>query len=113
MTTRLRIVVFALLVVATFAAFFVVQRIKREPPDVRKARITPLFSPNGDGRDEKATASFVLEQPETITVRVLDEEGNVVDTLMANRHAAAHKRLKVTWDGRDADGRRPSNPSHR
>jgi hypothetical protein len=105
-TMWLRIGVFALLVVATFAAFFVVQRIKREPPDVRKARITPLFSPNGDGRDEKARASFVLERPDTITVRVLDDDGNVVATLMSNRHAAAKKRLEVVWDGRDNDGKR-------
>ena len=103
---RLRVVVFALLVVATFAAFFVVQRIKREPPDVRKAQITPLFSPNGDGRHERAQASFVLERPDTITVRVIDDAGDTVATLMSNRHAAAHKRLRVTWDGRDNDGKR-------
>ncbi len=102
----LRVSVFALLVVATFAAFFVVQRIKREPPDVRKAQITPLFSPNGDGRHEVAHASFVLERPDTITVRVLRDNGDVVATLMANRRAAAHKRLRVTWDGRDNAGRR-------
>jgi hypothetical protein len=105
-TMWLRIGVFALLVVATFAAFFVVQRIKREPPDVRKARITPLFSPNGDGRDEQARASFVLERPDTITVRVLDDDGNVITTLMSNRHAAADKRLEVVWDGRDSAGKR-------
>jgi flagellar hook assembly protein FlgD len=105
-TGRLRIAVFALLVVATFAAFFVVQRVKREPPDVRKARITPLFSPNGDGRDETAKASFVLERPDTISVRVIDDQGNVVTTLMSNRNAAAHKRLTVTWDGKDSAGKR-------
>ncbi len=98
-------VVFALLVVATFAAFFVVQRIKREPPDVRKAQITPLFSPNGDGRMDDAKASFVLERPDTISVRVIDKGGDVVATLMADRPARAHRRLTVTWDGRDSGGR--------
>ena len=59
-TNRLRVATFALLVVATFAAFFVVQRIKRQPPTVRLAVITPLFSPNGDGRLDRASASFCL-----------------------------------------------------
>lgn len=105
-TTRLRVVTFALLVVATFAAFFVVQRVKREPPTVRRAIITPLFSPNGDGRFERAAVSFVLEKSDTITVRVLDDHGDIVRTLVANRPLAAKRRLTLHWNGRDDAGKR-------
>jgi flagellar hook assembly protein FlgD len=104
-TQRLRVGTFALLVVATFAAFFVVQRIKREPPDVRRAILTPLFSPNGDGRLERASASFVLRRADTVSVRVIDGRGNVVRTLLADRRARAAKRLVVRWNGRTASGR--------
>lgn len=105
-TTRLRGAAFALLVVATFAAFFVVQRIKREPPDVRRAVISPLFSPNGDGRLDRASASFKLERPDTVTVRVIDDGGDVVRTLLANRSFGRQQRVTVRWDGRDERGRR-------
>jgi flagellar hook assembly protein FlgD len=105
-TSRLRVATFALLVVATFAAFFVVQRIKRQPPTVRHAVITPLFSPNGDGRLERAAASFVLERGDTVTVRVINDHGDVVRTLIANRPLAANRRLAVRWNGRDDTGRR-------
>ncbi len=105
-TTRLRVGAFALLVVATFAAFFVVQRIKREPPDVRFAVIAPLFSPNGDGRLDTTTASFVLERADTVTVRVIDDEGNVVRTLVDGRPVERGRRVTVRWDGRDDAGRR-------
>jgi flagellar hook assembly protein FlgD len=105
-TNRLRVATFGLLVVATFAAFFVVQRIKREPPTVRHAVITPLFSPNGDGRLERATASFVLQSDDTVTVRVLDDQGDVVRTLVADRPLKADRRLTVHWNGRDDQGKR-------
>jgi flagellar hook assembly protein FlgD len=105
-TSRLRVATFVLLVVATFAAFFVVQRIKREPPTVRHAVITPLLSPNGDGRLERATASFVLQRADTVTVRVIDDQGDVVRTLVADRPLKAGRRLAVHWNGRDAAGKR-------
>jgi flagellar hook assembly protein FlgD len=112
-TSRLRVATFGLLVVATFAAFFVVQRIKRQPPTVRHAIITPLFSPNGDGRLEHAAASFVLEKRDTVTVRVINEQGDIVRTLVANRRLAAGKRLTVRWNGRDEHDRRVADGIYR
>jgi flagellar hook assembly protein FlgD len=104
--SRLRVATFALLVVATFAAFFVVQRVKREPPDVGRAMITPLFSPNRDGRLEHAVASFVLKRPDTVTVRVIDNQGDVVRQLVSDRRLPQDKRFVVRWNGRDAAGKR-------
>jgi hypothetical protein len=104
-TTRVRAVAFGLLVLATFAAFFVVQRVKREPADVRFARITPLFSPNGDGRLDRARVSFQLRTADTISLRVIDRGGDVVRTLNADRRVPARTRVSTVWDGRDDDGR--------
>jgi hypothetical protein len=105
-TNRLRAAAFALLVVATFAAFFVVQRIKREPPDVRRVAVDQLISPNGDGRLDVARISFKLERPDTITVRVVDEDGDVIRTLLSDRPLAREERVRMRWDGRDEAGRR-------
>lgn len=44
MTATARIV-FALLVVATFGAFFVAQQLKSSPPRVQDLFATPFFSP--------------------------------------------------------------------
>jgi hypothetical protein len=104
-TTRLRVGAFVLLVLATFGAFFVVQRIKREPADVRFARITPLFSPNGDGRLDRARVSFQLRTADTISLRVIDRAGDVVRTLIADRRVPAGTRVRALWNGRDDEGR--------
>lgn len=100
-----RAVAFGLLVLATFAAFFVVQRIKREPADVGFARITPLFSPNGDGRLDRARVGFQLRTTDTVSLRVIDHGGDVVRTLIANRRVPAGTRVRAVWNGRDDAGR--------
>lgn len=105
MTGRLRAVAFALLVVATFAAFFVVQRIKRQPADVGYATITALISPNGDGRLDSADVSFRVRRADTVSVRVIDEAGDVVRTLLDGHRVRAGARIAVRWNGRDAAGR--------
>ena len=48
--TRLAQGLFAALVLATFAAFFVAQRLKTDPPRVQIRGVDPLLSPNRDGR---------------------------------------------------------------
>ena len=48
--TRAATGVFFALVVATFAAFFVAQRLKNEPSVVKGFRRLTTISPNGDGR---------------------------------------------------------------
>ena len=54
MTTTARIV-FAVLVCATFGAFFVAQELKSTPPLVQDVtRQSPYFSPNRDGRVDRA-----------------------------------------------------------
>jgi hypothetical protein len=110
---RARAATFTLLVVATFAAFFVVQRIKREPSDVRGVRATDLFSPNRDGRLDRARASFRLERGDTVTVRVVDDDFEPVRTLVRHRALPAGRRLRFSWNGRTEDGRRAPDGVYR
>jgi hypothetical protein len=50
--------VFGALIVATFGAFFLAQRLKNAPPIVGRIGVYPFFSPNGDGRYDRAYVSF-------------------------------------------------------
>ncbi|HWI07090.1 MAG TPA: hypothetical protein VNT54_06200, partial [Solirubrobacteraceae bacterium] len=61
--TAIARIVFALLVGATFAAFFVAQELKSTPPRV-EFTVTPFFSPNSDGRFDRARIAFTLKRPD-------------------------------------------------
>jgi flagellar hook assembly protein FlgD len=95
---------FALLVCATFAAFFAAQELKSTPPRVQDLHVFPFFSPNRDGRFDRARASFVLKRTDAVTVTVVDRAGDPIRVLRSDRRLAAGKRLRVVWDGRRADG---------
>jgi hypothetical protein len=111
-TTAARIA-FALLVGATFAAFFFAQELKSTPPLVQDVKVTPFFSPNRDGRFDRAHASFVLKRADDVTVTVIDRAGDVVRELADNRHLARGRRMAIVWDGRAADGRLVSDGIYR
>ncbi|MDQ3769925.1 MAG: hypothetical protein M3370_10700 [Actinomycetota bacterium] len=97
-------VAFALLVVATFGAFFVAQRLKATPSLVLEAEARPLFSPNQDGRKDRTRWSFMLKRDDQMSVRVVDEEGEGVRTLADGRQTAAYDRQAFDWDGTTEDG---------
>src|SRR4051794_12118823 len=68
--------VFALLVVATIAAFFVTQQLKSEFPLVIRFHLAPgEFSPNGDGYRDTTRVGFDLSRPATVSFSILDSEG--------------------------------------
>ena len=82
MTRPLVRVVFALLVLATIAAFLVTQQLKSEFPLVIRFAAKPLnFSPNGDGVRDATQLGFDLSEPARVTFSVMDEEGNEVRRL--------------------------------
>ena len=56
---------FALLVVATAAAFFVTQRLKRETPVVKRISFGAYVSPNGDGRKDTRGCASTCRTPTT------------------------------------------------
>jgi hypothetical protein len=98
-------IAFALLVCATFAAFFVAQELKSTPPLVQHVTVTPFFSPNRDGRFDRARASFDLKRTDDVTVTVIDRAGDEVRELRDNTRLPARRRMRLVWDGTDAAGR--------
>jgi N,N-dimethylformamidase beta subunit-like protein/flagellar hook capping protein FlgD len=106
MTRPLVRVVFALLVVATIAAFLVTQQLKSEFPLVIRFAAKPInFSPNGDGTRDVTQLGFDLSRPARVTFSVMDEEGNEVRRLFTDRELAGDAKHRVRWNGRDDEGR--------
>ncbi len=101
--TRPAQVVFGLLLVACFGAFFVSQRLKQSPRVVRALTITSEFSPNGDNRRERASIRFQVKESDDVAVRIIDANGDAVRTLLDDRRVAAGKRVQLFWDGRADD----------
>jgi len=98
-------IAFALLVCATVGAFFFAQELKSTPPLVQDLKVTPFFSPNRDGRFDRARASFVLKRSDDVTVTVIDRAGDEVRELADNRRVPVGRRMSIVWTGRAADGR--------
>jgi hypothetical protein len=95
-------VVFGLLVLATVAAFFVTQRLKRSDPVVRNISLPVFVSPNGDHRKDRAKIAFKLPKADHVTVSIVNAGGDEVRRL-ADRHLRRGKHYFV-WNGRDGSG---------
>ena len=67
---------FALLVLACFAAFFVTQRLKHTPTAVQDFELTPFFSPTPAGHVKQERISFKLAQADAVTVTIINSEGD-------------------------------------
>jgi hypothetical protein len=107
--------VFALLVVATVAAFAWSQRLKRDPlvldrvtlvsprqpaapgtrPPTRRA-----FTPNGDCRFDQERVRFRVTQSDRATVQVIKPGGRLVITLARDRYLKRYHFFTFYWDGR-------------
>jgi hypothetical protein len=94
-------VVFALLVVACFAAFLITQRLKHTPTAVQLFKLTPFFSPTLAGHIKQERISFKLAQSDDVTVTIVDSAGSEVATLARSRAATRYKPLKLRWNGRE------------
>lgn len=108
-------VVFALLVLATVAAFAYSQRVKREPlvldrvtfiaPPHRKG--TPKihsFTPNGDCRRDRIRIKFRTTINDRGTVQVIKPGGRVVVTLARDTFLKRYTFHTYYWDGRQRGG---------
>jgi hypothetical protein len=111
--SRVAGIAFAVLVVATFGAFFVAQRLKASPAVVGEFRRTPFFSPNSDGRFDRATVRFEIRKRDRVTVAVVDADGDEVRELFAGRTVLPYREIRARWDGRDDDGRRVRDGTYR
>lgn len=90
---------FALLVIACFAAFFITQRLKHTPTAVQRFQLTPFFSPTPAGHIKEERISFKLAENDRATVTIIDAKGDVVATLMRDRPLERYKQFSVRWNG--------------
>jgi hypothetical protein len=97
---RVRGVVFAVLVAACFAAFFLTQHLKHTPTAVQLFKLTPRFSPTPSGHIKAERISFRLAQNDDVTVTVLDSSGTRVATLLRDHPVQRYKQLSLRWSGR-------------
>ncbi len=109
-------VVFALLVVATVAAFAWAQRLKRDPlvldrvTFVAVPRLHPHappvhgFTPNGDCRYDRERIRFRVTRSDHATVQVVEPGGRVVATLTRDRFLKRYHFFTFYWDGHDRLG---------
>lgn len=111
--TLLARVAFALLVGATFAAFFVAQRLKSEPGVINTFRVVKYFSPNGDGQKDVQTVSFRLKEADDVTVDIVDAEGGRVARLATARPTRAFSPVRLRWRGRTDAGTRAPDGTYR
>jgi hypothetical protein len=97
---RLAAVVFAVLVLACFGAFFLTQSLKHTPTAVQRFELAPTFSPYGRTHDREARISFKLASADEVTVAIVDSEGDVVATLVRDYPAPRYKQFSLRWNGR-------------
>jgi hypothetical protein len=100
--------VFALLVLATVAAFAWAQRVKRDPLVLDRVTIgnerSRGFTPNGDCRFDQVRIRFRVTQSDDATVQVVKPGGRVVVTLARDRFLKRYHFFTFYWDGRQRGG---------
>jgi hypothetical protein len=93
-------VVFALLVVACFVAFFLTQHLKHTPTAVQLFKLTPRFSPTPSGHIKQERISFRLARADEATVSIVDSAGAEVARLLHDHPVQRYKQLSLRWSGR-------------
>jgi hypothetical protein len=99
-------VVFALLVLACFAALLITQRLKHTPTVVQSFHLTPFFSPTPAGHLKEEKISFKLAHADEVTVTIEDSSGSEVATLVRNWPVPRYKQFSLRWSGRLGTARR-------
>jgi hypothetical protein len=101
------VVVFALLVVATAAAFAYAQRVKRDPLLVDRVEIGPKNS-NAFAPGTKCASHIKLKFRTTTsneaTVEIIRPGGELVRTLAKHEFLKRYSYHVFHWDGKNADG---------
>jgi hypothetical protein len=108
-------VVFALLVLATVAAFAWAQRLKRDPlvldrvtfvavPNAHPKNPVHSFTPNGDCRFDHLRIRFRVTRSDHATVQVVKPGGRVVVTLARDEFLKRYHYFTYFWNGRQRGG---------
>ena len=99
-------VLFAVLVIATTAAFAHTQRLKTKPLILDNVKVGGIFTPNGDCNEDKIRIRYRLTERDTVTMVIArPDDGPVVRTLVERRDLRAYRHFEFWWDGRDDQGR--------
>ncbi len=113
--SRAPAIVFALLVLATLAAFAYSQRVKRDPlvldrvsfvgaPRHKDQPVVHAFTPNGDCRLDLMRIRFRTTVSGNGTVQVIKPGGRVVFTLARDGFLKRYTFHTYYWDGRQRGG---------
>jgi hypothetical protein len=113
--SRAAAIVFALLVLATLAAFAYAQRVKRDPlvldrvsfvgaPRHKDQPVVHAFTPNGDCRLDLIRIRFRTTISGDGTVQVIKPGGRVVFTLARDEFLKRYTFHTYYWDGRQRGG---------
>lgn len=92
---------FALLVLACFAAFLIIQRLKHTPTPVQEPKLTPVIAPAGAGELKEEHIAFKLAEASDVTVTIESVGGQDVATLVHDLAVPRYKILSLRWNGRE------------
>jgi hypothetical protein len=96
--------VFALLVVATVAAFAWSQRLKRDPLVLDRVTFgtasSRAFTPNADCRFDRIRIRFRVTRSDRANVQVVKPHGKLVVTLAREKYLKRYRFFTFHWDGR-------------
>ncbi|HEY8809408.1 MAG TPA: hypothetical protein VIM28_05245 [Solirubrobacterales bacterium] len=97
-------VVFALLVVATVAAFAWSQRLKRDPLVLDRVTFgtatSRSFTPNGDCRFDQIRVRFRVTKSDQADVQIVKPGGKLIVTLARDTYLKRYRFFTFYWDGR-------------
>jgi hypothetical protein len=102
-------VVFALLVLACFAAFLITQRLKHTPTAVHSYMLANAFSPYPGGQTKLEAIAFELANTEAVTVTIVDGDGDTVATLVRDHPLVRYKQFSLRWNGHRGSAHRYSH----
>ncbi len=102
---RTQQIVFGLVVIACFGAFFITQRLKHTPTAVQRFEVATSFTPSLPGLSGQERLSFKLAKADEVTVTIINAAGEEVATLVRDRPLARYKQFYVNWNGRRGEAR--------
>jgi hypothetical protein len=89
---------------STAAAFAVTERLKLQKIPIEATQVVAIFSPVCDCDQNRAAITFRVRRPQTVTLRVLNGDGDTVRLLARRRHVG-NGLITFRWNGRDEEGR--------
>ena len=111
--SRLAVAVVAALALAGGCAFLLAAQLKAAKPVIARLDRLITFSPNGDGRKDVERIGFRLKTDDRVAVDVINEDGGRVRRVGDDLDTSGGRQVRVTWDGRDDDGRRAPDGFYR